>query len=136
MVRGKLPPRYAQLMASGAAFALEKAPGSDKIRPICNTPCLRRAVASVMARRIGSYAAQWMAPHQHAVNTRDGANAAVSTARIAMEAHPRIWVGLSVDVKNAFSSVDHKGVETALATAGGNMKLACRILYIYIFNGF
>jgi hypothetical protein len=29
-----------------------------------------------------------------------------------------------VDIKNAFSSVDHKAVETALVTAGGNMKLA------------
>ena len=65
MARGKLPPRYAQIMASGAAFALEK-PGSGKIRPICITPILRRAVASVLARRIGSCAAQWMAPHQHA----------------------------------------------------------------------
>jgi hypothetical protein len=57
----------------------------------------------------------------NAVNTRDGANAAVSTARIAMDAHPRTWIGVSVDIKNAFSSVDHKAVETALATAGGNM---------------
>jgi hypothetical protein len=41
-----------------------------------------------------------------------------------MEAHPRTWIGVSVDIKNAFSSVDHKAVETALVTAGGNMKLA------------
>ena len=41
-----------------------------------------------------------------------------------MEAHPRTWVGVSVDIKNAFSSVDHKAVETALIKAGGNMKLA------------
>jgi hypothetical protein len=33
-----------------------------------------------------------------------------------MEAHPRTWIGVSVDIKNAFSSVDHKAVETALVT--------------------
>ena len=123
MARGKLPPRFAQLMASGCAFALEK-PGTGKVRPICITPCLRRAVASVMANRIGPSAAQWMAPHQHAVKIRDGANIAVSTARVAMEAHPESWIGLSVDIKNAFSSVDHAAVEEALDRAGGMLRMA------------
>lgn len=123
MARGKLPPRFAQLMSSGCGFALEK-PGTGKIRPICITPCLRRATASVIARRLASSAAHWMAPYQHAVKTRDGANAAISTARLAMEMHPDSWVGVNVDVENAFSSVTHTAVEAALVSASGAIKLA------------
>jgi hypothetical protein len=66
-----------------------------------------------------------MAPYQHAVKTKDGANAVISAARMAIEMDPDSWVGLTVGVQNAFLSVTHAAVETAIARASGVVKLAC-----------
>ena len=119
LVNGRVPEAVAAALCSSHLLALAK-PNSG-VRPIAiGEVWMRLASRSVMLHYRDDFQ-ELLAPLQLGVAVPGGSEAVVLGIRAALEAHPD-WVLLSMDLTNAFNSVDRARVFEALQTGGPAMR--------------
>ena len=120
LVNGRVPASVAEVLASSRLLALAK-PNSG-VRPIAIGEVWTRLASRAAMLHFRDDFQELLAPYQLGVAVPGGSEAVVLGIRTAMEAHPD-WLLVSMDLANAFNTVDRSLVFEALREAGPAMRL-------------
>lgn len=110
LIAGSLPVDCRPLMLPSLLIPVETAPG--KIRPIAIGQCFYRIASSLSIRKIAPKLRSILKHHQYAVAVRAGCESAVHILQAILDLDHSVL--LSVDVANAFNSMDRAHVLESL----------------------
>ena len=118
MLRGELPALVAASLGRSRLVALLKGETEEEgVRPIAMGEALHRLTSRWLTHQHLTEMRQALAPLQLGVGVSDGAATVVRGIRGVMDAHPT-WSLLSLDVANAFNSVERVAMYEGLRARG------------------
>ena len=104
LIMGRFPAEFVQVFTGADIIVLRKA-GKDKIRPVSPGEAVWRLITKAVMEKTKGSVQRYLAPQQLGVAVKSGAEAIANLAAIALQ-EKQDWTILSLDIANAFPSVD------------------------------
>ena len=97
----------------GRVIPYAKASSPNDPRPICILLTLRRIISRAVIAKNKNRFAKFFEPYQLGVGARGGAETIVQSARALLRAHDKAVIA-SIDIANAFNSLDHTSISSLI----------------------